>query len=141
MCRQDFFLRHIVTAQMDYRHRRDALNAFCIALADSPSRTALKDVMTDIEIYAKKRDVAAHAMWTKGRKPGTIKPLQFRARGGTIKTRGHHHNEPEYTAEDMETDAAAIRKLYSRLRVCLDGFGVKAFIASEPSSDAASIKS
>jgi hypothetical protein len=107
--------RQIVAAQMDYRHRRDALMAFCDILPEGAAKQELADIMRGIETHAKIRDLAAHTIWTKGRQRGAVKPLTFRARGGSVKLRGHLHNEPNHTAASFEQAALGIFDLYARL--------------------------
>ncbi len=129
LCRgADYMERQIVAAQMDYRHRRDALAAYAGILPDGPAKAELQYILIEIERLVKIRDIAAHGTWVKGRKRGTIKPLAFRARGGSVRLRGHVHNEPNYSAETLETAAADMARLYVRLRGFLRRAGRDPFV-------------
>lgn len=125
--------RYIVTGQMDYRHRRDALLAFCDRLMAGPARDELTAIMREVERLVKIRDIAAHGTWVAGRKRGAIKPLSFRARGGSVKLRGHIDNEPNHTAASLAADADAIGQLYIRFSRFLRSTGRELF----PGADAA----
>jgi hypothetical protein len=117
-----FVERYIVTGQMDYRHRRDALLAFSAQLADGPAKTELTEIMRECERLVKIRDMVAHSPWTKGKASDSIKPFTFRARG-SLKLRGHLDNEPDYTAASLTAEAQAIGRLYLRLLGFLRGTG------------------
>ena len=50
LCRgADYMERQIVAAQMDYRHRRDALAAYAGILPDGPAKAELQYILIEIE--------------------------------------------------------------------------------------------
>jgi hypothetical protein len=99
---------------MDYRHKRDALIAYESIMPDGLAKTELTAINKDIDRLVKIREIAAHGLWVKGRKRGSIKPLSFRARG-PIRIRGHTDNEPNYSASSLESGALEMRDLHGRL--------------------------
>jgi hypothetical protein len=56
------------------------------------------------------RDQIAHCTWTEGTKPGTIKPLEMRART-VLKMLGIKHNEKQWTAGELNAEAKRYREL------------------------------
>jgi hypothetical protein len=124
--------RYILLSQMDYRHRRDALLAYCELLSLGTAKDELTEIMREVERLVKIRDIAAHGTWVAGRKRGSIKPLSFRARGGSVKLRGHLDNEPNHTGASLTANADEIARLYVRLTRFLRGTGRNVFLAAAP---------
>lgn len=109
----------IVTGQMEYRHKRDIFRAWISVLQDAPAIKELASILDEIERLSKIRLLAAHRMWVRGRKPGAIKPMSFESRGN-VRMRGHDHNEPNFTAEQLEAEAKAIERAYGRFTAWID---------------------
>jgi hypothetical protein len=113
-------LGHIILAQMDYRHKRNVLLAILELMREiDPRKNKLEGLLPKIHTAHGLRSIVAHAFWTKGRKRGAIKPMRFEARG-SIKAIGHHHNEPNYTAESLHKEAEKIAFLYGELNGLVD---------------------
>jgi hypothetical protein len=122
----DRFLGRIIVAQLDYRDKRNMLLAFMESLADGvPLKGRLNGLLPKLHTAHGIRSIVAHSFWTKGRKPGSIKPMRFEARG-SIKMSGHHHNEPNYTARSLTKEAEKIGILYGELNGLIDWAEVNA---------------
>lgn len=120
------FLGNIILAQMDYRHKRNALLAISETTPETdPRGKILREVLPKIHTAHGLRSIVAHAFWTKGRKPGSIKPMRFEARG-SVKFIGHHHNEPNYTAKSLHQEAVKIGLLYRELNQLVDWSAINA---------------
>ena len=76
------------------------------------------------------RNNVAHTSWRKGRRPGSIKPLVVKAKGKLFLL-GAHHNEKDWTAEELNAEADEILDRAFAVGLYLRGHGVKLGAESE----------
>jgi hypothetical protein len=124
MCDEIHVYRGIIIAQMDYRHRRDALKAYHSTPDDTAqTKSTLGGLIKETERLVKIRDLCSHSIWMRGRKADHIKPFGIKARG-PVKFLGDHHNEPEYHSNDFYFAALEMSILYGEGEEFLDSVGV-----------------
>jgi hypothetical protein len=70
----------------------------------------LKKLMCRVRKAHGLRNRIAHCTWMQGTKPGTIKPLEMRARSA-LKMLGIEHNEKQWTAGALNAEADRFREL------------------------------
>ena len=75
-----------------------------------------------IETKSRLRNYIAHSVWTKGRKPNSIKPMSITAKK-KLKLLGFEHNEKEYTAKELERAAYEIGETYDQLKAFIESGG------------------
>lgn len=84
----------------------------------------IKEALEEARKLSKLRGLIAHATWTTGRRPKSIKPMTLQLRGDVPKPRGHDHNEPDYTPDDLESEARRLNCASKKLLKALESGGL-----------------
>jgi hypothetical protein len=80
------------------------------------------------------RNNVAHTSWRRGRRPGSIKPLVIKAKGKLLLL-GAHHDEKDWTAEELNSEADEILDRAFAVGLFLRGHGVTLGAEGEETED------
>jgi len=81
-----------------------------IAKIDDSLRIPIKTFFDEVNGYNYLRNFIAHSIWTYGTRPGSIKPVAVKVRGGKGKFFGNpkDHTEQDWSEEEMTNIAAKL---------------------------------
>jgi hypothetical protein len=109
--RLDFATTLIVTRSLPYKAKRDTLYALLNKLnMPENHKTEIKDFLDAADKLNTLRNNIAHAMWTAGKRPGSIKPMTILVQGGSGRYIGIDDSDKDYTIDELvhSTDKLAI---------------------------------
>jgi lysophospholipase L1-like esterase len=99
----------ILLSTMQYRQKWQTLNHLNMTIGvNGATSPGLRDLLNRIDKHSTLRNLIAHALWTEGRRPESIKPMQIRTRSDTLKMIGHDDSEKDYTVDDLRDAAKAL---------------------------------
>jgi len=115
----------ILMGDMHYRQKQQTLRHLnaTIGINGEPSET-LTSILDDLHKHQTIRNAVAHSVWTTGRKPGAIKPMQLLLRAKEPRPLGHHHNEENYTVSRLLDIVKSLDCIDARFRDFLDSSGL-----------------
>ena len=94
MLNSDLGTAYILLGTMPYSQKRQTLVHLNTTLGVNGCTSAdLRIILERIDKHSTLRNLIAHALWTEGSRPGSIKPMQIRLRSDTLKAIGHQHHE------------------------------------------------
>jgi len=85
-------------------------------------------IVGDWAKFSSLRNLIAHARWTDGDRPGTIKPRGVKIRDGRAEWLGDDPAETSYSAAELEALAAQISQVDQRLRAFFTTSGLALII-------------
>ncbi len=94
----------IVTQGLMYSTKRDTLYAYMeLWGTDSDLKSQIKGFLDEVDKYNGLRNSIAHSIWTEGVRPGTVRPMSIKIRGGKGKLCGISDDgtEVDYTSGDL----------------------------------------
>jgi hypothetical protein len=106
----------ILTRELSYSAKRDTLYSWMeIASVDDAKRIPIKRFFDEVDSYNYLRNIIAHSIWTHGTRPGSIKPVTVKVRGGKGKFFGDPKDETEqdWTEEEMTNIAAKLALIHN----------------------------
>jgi hypothetical protein len=106
----------ILTRELSYSAKRDTLYSWMeIAKVDDSIRLPIKKFFDEVDDYNSLRNLIAHSIWTHGTRPGSIKPVTVKIRGGKGKFFGDPKDETEkdWTEEEMTNIAAKLGLIHN----------------------------
>lgn len=117
----------ILMGDMSYRQKRQTLTHLNTTIGvDGYISEDLTKLLDDIHKISKIRNWIAHATWTTGHRPNSIKPMQLNIRREKPTPLGHHHNEQDYTVEDFKNSAKKLDDIDRRFNSFLKSSGLMA---------------
>jgi len=96
-------LTAVAISNLAYNAKCEALKSL-LDLNPWPDRDRADIVLkfiADFNLQAPLRNLIAHHPWMQGKRPGSIKPLSVRSRGGKAKFQGMSDDERDYTADEL----------------------------------------
>jgi hypothetical protein len=72
--------------------------------------------MGEVRKHNNLRNAIAHNVWSRGKRPNSIKPISLGVRGGTTSIKGVSEEEPDYTPEELGTIVDDLFKLHEQFR-------------------------
>jgi hypothetical protein len=104
----------VLTKALSYRSKRDTLYSYLEHSGLPASQKAdLKSFLDGTDKYNVLRNNIAHAMWKRGSKPKSIKPVNLIVRGGKGRLIGMAEDEQEYTLTDLGNINATLQAIYN----------------------------
>ena len=117
----------ILTAGLGYTGKRDALLASLRAVnIPEAHRERIRWYLGEVHKHSGTRNNIAHAFWTNGTRPGSIKPHQLKVRGGALGLFGHDEEEPDHTLEEFEAMARELTRTLDDFSAYLKANGYEA---------------
>ena len=105
--------------ELRHEQKRNIFLAVLDSVNVNPERkAAVQKLIEEIVTKSRLRNHVAHSIWMRGRKPGNIKPISLTVKA-KIKALGVHHNEKEYSAQDLMNEAYDISRIYQELHAFL----------------------
>jgi hypothetical protein len=121
MLDSDLATAHILMADTHYRQKQQIVRHLNTTLGiNGHVNQDLIAVLDDLHKLSSLRNAIAHCIWTKGNRPGTIKPMQLNLRAKEPKPLGHQHNERGYTSDELKAEANKLEAISRRFRDLLD---------------------
>jgi hypothetical protein len=99
----DHALTTVAISNLGYNAKCEALKSllYLTPWPDQDRADTVLKFISDFNIQAPLRNSIAHHVWTEGKRPGSIKPLSARSRGGRAKFQGMLNDERDYTADEL----------------------------------------
>lgn len=94
----------MIPSQLEYPKKRDLVRMLL------PTDDELENILKEADRLNTIRRYVAHSIWVNGRKPKHIKPVGFKGRGNPTYI-GLGHNEKEWSAEELNSEAAKMIEL------------------------------
>ena len=92
----------ILMGDTNYSQKRQTLRHLNTTIGVNRQKsTEISEFLTTLHKHSKLRNWIAHSQWVAGKRTGSIKPMQLVLRREEPKPIGHHHNEEDYTAEEI----------------------------------------
>jgi hypothetical protein len=108
----------LLTQQLQYSARRDTLYSWMEATGlNEKGKAEIEGFFDAVHKYSPLRNYIAHSIWRQGTRPGSIKPITAKVRGGKGKLLGRDDTEQDYTDDELRDIAlrlAYIMNSYSR---------------------------
>jgi hypothetical protein len=130
----------IVTRELGYSAKRDTLYSWMeIAQIDRTLREPIKTFFDAVDGYNPLRNLIAHSIWTHGTRPGSIKPVTVKVRGGKGRFFGDPKDptERDWTEEEMTNIAAKLGIIHNSYVSFLRDSGLYASIGDMLIEDSA----
>lgn len=125
MLNTDFATAIILMGDTHYRQKQTTLRNLNQTIGiDGYVNAGLIEILDDLQKLSLLRNRIAHSVWTVGRRPGSLKPMQLILRGKKPKPLGHHHNEKAYTVEDLRASANSLEDISRRFTALLSETGL-----------------
>lgn len=129
----------ILTVELGYRARRNALLSLMKARPlPKPQSRRIETFLAVLDKRNALRNAIAHQVWTKGKRPGSIRPVGVSIRTGEAKWKGFFADEAEYTADKLRRIANELGRAYDKFVAYLDSEGL---LEDIPRKTEASIRS
>jgi hypothetical protein len=125
----------LIFARFGYDQFKNLLKV-CIQASDASKETikAVLKLIDKIHTRSLLRNSVAHASWKRGKRPGSIKPLVLKTKGSLLLL-GIHHNEKDWTAEELNREADQILDLALSLGKHLRANGIHLDSQAHESTD------
>jgi hypothetical protein len=109
---------HMITSELPYRGKRDALLAMIKAKMVLPPEQVERITwfLGQLHKHNGLRNAIAHSTWKSSARPNAVKPLSLSVRGGAVTFKGIEDDEPDYTDEELVNIANELIRNYEQFR-------------------------
>ena len=122
----------ILMGDINYNQKRQTLRHLNTTIGIKGYKSnELASLLDDLHKQSKLRNRVAHATWTEGHRPNSIKPMQLILRREEPKPLGYDHNEPDFTVEDLANEVKKLAEIDHRFVTFLNTSGLAARVEAK----------
>ena len=99
----------LLTNGLQYAGKREAA-LVSLRAVEMPAemRERIAWLLGEVNKFSALRNAISHSNWTKGTRPGSVKPYQMKTRGGTLTLFGTKEDEDDHTIDELRDAANAL---------------------------------